>query len=80
MATERIPDPFVMALIERQEKLDVSGDEFARLIGVTAAYWSLARRGKRGIGRKLIDGALAAFSDLSYPCAQSLTISNGVAA
>lgn len=70
-------EPIVVALIQRQAELQLSGNQFARLIGVTPACWSYIRNGKRRPGRDVLDLVLATFPDLSYPYAPELTISNG---
>lgn len=58
-------DPFVLALLERQEAEGLSIREFAQKLGVSASYWSRASRGDREVGRPLIKGALAAYPDLA---------------
>lgn len=70
------PEPIVRELILRQGAEKISGDAFARRLGITPAMWSLVRRGKRSGGRKLIDGALRLYPDLSDFYVQDLTISN----
>lgn len=63
-------DPYVRALVDRQITLGITADEFARRLGIHPSYWSLICAGKRGIGIKLINGGLAAFPDIPYPCVQ----------
>lgn len=68
-------DPFVLALIERQEREGLGSNEFARKLGVSPTYWSRARRGDREVGRPLIRGALAAYPDLAPLLVPKVTIS-----
>lgn len=74
MPNAKALEPIVLALIERQGTM--SSEKFARLIGVTPAYWSNIKAGKRGAGRKFLDGALRTFPDLAYLYVRELTISN----
>jgi len=68
-------DPLVAKLIEIQEREQLNGVEFARRLGVHTSYWHLVRQGDRGVGRKLLDGALTAFPEFAAFYAQRLTIS-----
>jgi hypothetical protein len=67
-------DPLVAKLIEIQESEGLNGVEFARRLGVHTSYWHLVRQGDRGVGRKLLDGALAAFPEFAAFYARRLTI------
>jgi hypothetical protein len=73
-------EPIVVALMERQAKLNLSSGKFSRMMGVTPPYWCNIRQGKQRAGRKLIDGALRAFPDLAYLYVRELHISNGMVA
>ncbi len=58
-------EPFVKALLERQADEGMSGNAFARRLGVEPATWSLVARGKRRAARTVIDGALRLYPDLA---------------
>lgn len=66
-------DPLVAKLVEIQDREGLNGVEFARRLGVHTSYWHLVRQGDRGVGRKLLDGALAAFPEFASFYAQFLT-------
>lgn len=69
-------DPIVLSLIERQREEGLTGDAFAKQLGLTPAAWSLVSRGERKPGRKLLIGAARVYPDVANICAQMLTISN----
>lgn len=73
-------DPFILALIERQEAERLSYREFADKIGVSASYWSRVRGGTREAGRPLIRGALAVYPDLAPLLAEAFRAAQSRAA
>lgn len=71
-----MPEPFVAALIERQERDRLSNQQFAEQLGVERSYWSRVRRGERRAARRLINGALRMDPSLAPLLADPLTIGN----
>lgn len=69
-------DPIVARLAVIREREGLSTAAMARRIGVDQSYLHLVFRGDRGVGRKMLDGALAAFPELREVHAQALTISH----
>jgi transcriptional regulator with XRE-family HTH domain len=65
----------VRRLIEIQDREGLSNTEFARLLGVHRAMWSLVRSNNRKPGKKLLEGAFRRWPELSYVYAQALQIS-----
>ena len=74
-----VTDPIVRALAEHQDKNGLSGDEFARRLGVTPAMWSYVRRGERRPGRKLLFGAARISPEIGQLVVRELTMGSGVA-
>lgn len=72
-------EPFVQALLERQAQEGISGNAFARRLGVDSSMWSLVSRGERRAARKVIDGALRLYPDLAPLLVPELSIDNSVA-
>jgi transcriptional regulator with XRE-family HTH domain len=62
----------ITRLSEIQDQQGLSNEAFSRLLGVDRVTWSLTRRGKRPLGKRVIDGALRLRPELSYVYAQSL--------
>lgn len=62
----------ITRLSEIQDQQGLNNEAFARLLGVDRVTWSLTRRGKRPLGKRVIDGALRLRPELSYVYAQSL--------
>ena len=69
-----MPEPFVAALIERQERDCLSDQQFAEQLGVDRSYWFRVRRGDRRAARRLINGALRLDPSLAPLLADPLTI------
>lgn len=70
----------IKRLSEIQDQQRLSNQAFARQLGVDRVTWSLTRRGKRPLGKRVIDGALRLRPELSYVYAQSLQISTDASA
>lgn len=68
-------EPFVAALIERQQRDQLSDRVFADQLGVNRSYWSRVRRGERRAARQLINGALRLDPTLAPLLADMVTIS-----
>jgi len=69
---EEAVSELIKRLNEIQDSMGLSNAAFGRLIGVDRVTWSLTRRGKRPLGKTVIDGALRLRPELSYVYAQSL--------
>lgn len=67
-------DPVVAKLLEIRDRESLSTAAMARRIGVDQSYLHLVFRGERGVGRKLLDGAIAAFPEVAEAHARPLTI------
>jgi transcriptional regulator with XRE-family HTH domain len=67
-------DPVVAKLLEIRNRERLSTAAMARRIGVDQSYLHLVFRGERGVGRKLLDGAIAAFPEVADAHARPLTI------
>lgn len=66
-------DPLAAQLLEIQRREVLSTAAMARRIGVDPSYLHLVFRGERGVGRKLLDGAILAFPEVASAHARSLT-------
>lgn len=69
-------DPLAAKLLEIRDRDGLSTATMARLIGVDPSYLHLVFRDKRGVGRKMLDGAMSAFPEIAEMHARSLTISH----
>jgi transcriptional regulator with XRE-family HTH domain len=67
-------DPLANKLAEILVREQITQEQMAHRIGVSTGYLSMVLAGKRGVGRKLLDGAGAAFPELLAAHAASLTI------
>ena len=67
----------IKRLSEIQDQQGLSNEAFARMLGVDRVTWSLTRRGKRPLGKRVIEAALRLRPELSYVYAQSLQDSTG---
>lgn len=70
-------DPVVAKLLEIRKREQLSTAAMARRIGVDQSYLHLVFRGERGVGRKMLDGAIAAFPEVADAHARPLTIRHG---
>lgn len=65
----------VRRLVQIQTDRGLSNAEFARMLGVNRAMWSMVRSGSREPGKKVIEGAFRLWPELSFVYAQALQIS-----
>lgn len=65
----------VRRLVQIQTDRGLTNAEFARMLGVNRAMWSMVRSGSREPGKKIIEGAFRLWPELSYVYAQALQIS-----
>lgn len=54
----------INSLIEKQRAEHLSNTQFAQKLGVSRALWDLVRRGRRGLGEKMLKGIVRAYPDL----------------
>lgn len=69
-------DAIAEKLLEIRDREGLSTAALARLIGVDGSYLHLVFRGERGVGRKMLDGAISAFPEVADTHARPLTISH----
>lgn len=69
-------DALADKLIEIRDREGLTTAAMARLIGVDGSYLHLVLRGERGVGRKMLDGAMSAFPEIAEAHAKALTISH----
>lgn len=67
-------DPVVAKLIEIRDRERISAGRMARKIGVDQSTLYLVFKGDRGVGRKLLELAIAAYPEIADSHAQALTI------
>lgn len=73
-------DPVAAKLLEIRDREGLSTAAMARQIGVDGSYLHLVFKEERGVGRKMLEGALRVYPEVAITLAQSLTISHdGVA-
>jgi transcriptional regulator with XRE-family HTH domain len=69
-------DPVAVKLLEIRDREGLTTAALARRIGVDGSYLHLVFKGERGVGRKMLDGAVRAFPEVAAALAQPLTISH----
>lgn len=69
-------DPVAAKLIEIRDREGLSTGRMARKIGVDQSALYLVFQEKRGVGRKMLDLAIAAYPEIADSHAQPLTISH----
>lgn len=65
----------VRRLVQIQTDRGLTNAEFAKMLGVNRAMWSMVRSGNREPGKKVIEGAFRLWPELSFVYAQALQIS-----
>lgn len=58
-------EALLVALVDRQQALGMSGAAFARHLGISRALWSLTVQGRRPIRRLLLAGVSHRFPELA---------------
>jgi len=54
----------VKSLIEKQRSEHLSHTRFAQKLGISQAFWTLIRTGKRSFGEKTLSGIVRAYPEL----------------
>lgn len=69
-------DVVVQELVRLQDLERLSGEQFARKLGIPASEWSRVRRGLRGLGMESYVRALRVYPHLGEMLTQAVTLGN----